>query len=67
MGCSAHAGVPRHHHPQCLFLTVTKYVNAAHAYNRKAMRYNLVYGAWKDAAAYSVKEERYYIPPATIL
>jgi len=41
------------------FATVSKYITAAHNSNMKAMFYNLVYGAWKDAATDGVKDEWY--------
>lgn len=41
------------------FATVSKYITAAYNSNMKAMFYNLVYGAWKDAAADGVKDEWY--------
>ncbi|MDO9152857.1 MAG: glycoside hydrolase family 66 protein [Paludibacter sp.] len=41
------------------FSTVEKYINLAHSYSMKAMFYNLVYGAWKNADADGVKKEWY--------
>ncbi|HYG18445.1 MAG TPA: glycoside hydrolase family 66 protein [Ohtaekwangia sp.] len=41
------------------FETVKKYIDAGHARNMKAMFYNLVYGALKDAAANGVQNEWY--------
>ncbi len=39
--------------------TVEKYIAKAHGKNMKAMFYNLVYGAWKDAEADGVQKEWY--------
>lgn len=41
------------------FSTVEKYIGSAHQYNMKAMFYNLVYGAWKNAEADGVQKEWY--------
>lgn len=41
------------------FSTVAAYIRAAHEHNMSAMFYNLIYGAWKDAAADGVAEEWY--------
>lgn len=41
------------------FSTVEKYIASAHNHNMKAMFYNLIYGAWKDAEADGVKKEWY--------
>lgn len=41
------------------FNTVEKYIARAHDHNMKAMFYNLIYGAWKDAEADGVKKEWY--------
>lgn len=41
------------------FSTVEKYIAAAHSRNMKAMHYNLIYGAWKDAEADGTKKEWY--------
>jgi len=39
------------------FSTVQKYIASAHSRNIKAMFYNLIYGAWKDAEADGVNKE----------
>ncbi len=39
------------------FSTVQKYISSAHSRNMKAMFYNLIYGAWKDAEADGVNKE----------
>lgn len=41
------------------FSTVQKYISTAHSRNMKAMFYNLVYGAWKDAETDGVNKEWY--------
>ena len=41
------------------FSTVEKYIASAHDHNMKAMFYNLIYGAWKNAEADGVKKEWY--------
>lgn len=41
------------------FSTIKKYIDAGHARNMRAMFYNLVYGALKDASARGVKNEWY--------
>lgn len=41
------------------FQTVKKYITAGHEHNIKAMFYNLVYGALKDAAVNGVEEQWY--------
>jgi dextranase len=41
------------------FSTVQQYIQLAHDFNMKAMYYNLVYGAYFDAASDGVKEEWY--------
>ncbi|WP_339738029.1 glycoside hydrolase family 66 protein [uncultured Sunxiuqinia sp.] len=41
------------------FSTVEKYIAAAHSRNMKAMHYNLIYGAWKNAEADGTKKEWY--------
>lgn len=41
------------------FSTVEKYINSAHMHNMKAMFYNLIYGAWKDAESDEVNKEWY--------
>ncbi len=39
--------------------TVEKYIASAHSYNMKAMFYNLIYGAWKNAEADGVSPDWY--------
>ena len=39
--------------------TVKQYINTAHAHNMKALAYNLIYGAWKDAKSDGVRDEWY--------
>lgn len=43
----------------CYKVTVTRYIQAAHARNMKAMFYNLLFGAWSGAATDGVQEQWY--------